>query len=262
LRNILALSLIALTSALSAIPADAQWAGNGPRWEYNLRETMYVGPLQTTGQEGFSFAFEWGYQADPSGKGGVEIWPHTFFPGGEVEIGGNLGGSRPGLLQIRKGDGKPGIVLDAKENGGTVAASVHTARLERTIGQVTEEVRQSALVGPEHGIYFRGSVYLERDNASGYYTNFVTFPNEFFAYFAPPGSQPKLADLTILITPQYDFFPGQGSKPFSPNAYVGEVNFNGFYIEDSSTGGSDYRVDYIVIGPRHDVSELDTIVPK
>jgi hypothetical protein len=66
------LACLALGLTVISGSAMSQWEGDGPRWNYNGQETMYVGGLQSGG-EGFSMAYAW------KDNGGLEMWPRASF---------------------------------------------------------------------------------------------------------------------------------------------------------------------------------------
>lgn len=237
-RPILSILLLASTSC-----AFAQWSGNGPRWNYNGRETMYVGPLQTTGSEGFSFAFNWRFA-----PGAIEMWPETFFKSTvqvreRVSISRNVSGA--GFLEVEDRGNGPGIRLSTRNNGQDGALVLYnwsdqaTAGIRGDNGEVWGNsksfivphpnhedvmIRYTALEGPTPDMYMRGSVVLSAGRAN------VKFPEHFAALANPE-------NITISLTPW---------SADSLGVAVDYSDQNGFQIVELHQGSGEYRVDYVV----------------
>ena len=236
----LILSILLLTSTSCVF---AQWSGSGPRWNYNGRETMYVGRLQTTGSEGFSFAYNWRFF-----PGAIEMWPETFFKSrvwvkDRVIINNNTGGG--GYLEIVGEYLGPAVRLSTQVNdgGGSAVffngANEPKAGIRGDTGEVwgawksfivphpnNEDVmiRYTALEGPTPDMYIRGSVVLSAGRAT------VEFPEHFAALANPE-------NITISLT------------PWSADSLGVAVDYSdqkGFQIVELHQGAGEYRVDYVV----------------
>lgn len=227
----------------------AQWVGVGPRWTYNGRETMYVGTLQTTGQEGFSFAYAWG----PNGSNGaIEMWPDTYFKSGRVYAQRNgqtqwrVGGTDfSGSSSIVNRDSRRIVHLDSVINtvaGGIWvldAAGNSVAGINGNTGDVWGRtksfivphpknealmIRYTALEGPEAAIYARGMINLVSGNA---YVSLL----EHFVAMANPSS------ITVSLTPR---------AAESKGVAAVEVTGQGFRVVELFQGTGSYSVDYLV----------------
>lgn len=234
----------------------AQWVGVGPRWTYNDKETMYVGTLQTTGQEGFSFAYQWG----PSGSNGaIEMWPNTYFKSGYVVVKNPHNASRTiAVLDRTTSDAgyagfydyylEPTVTISTMASdslsGGIWVSDNHTtpvysAGINGRTGDVWGRtksfivphpqnenlmIRYTALEGPEAAIYTRGTISLVSGNA------YVSLP-EHFAAMANPSS------VTVTLTPR---------AAESKGVAAIEVTGQGFRIVELFQGTGSYLVDYLV----------------
>jgi hypothetical protein len=250
----------------------AQWAGVGPRWTYNGRETMYVGILQTTGQEGFSFAYAWG----PYGSNGaIEMWPDTYFKSGYVAVKNPSNASRTvAILDVATSDAgyagfydrylEPTVTISTMSSdhlsGGiwvsdNHATPVYSAGINGRTGDVWGRtksfivphpqnenlmIRYTALEGPEAAMYTRGTINLASGNA------YVSLP-EHFAVMANPSS------ITVSLTPR---------AAESKGVAAVEVTGQGFRVVELFQGTGNYSVDYLVHALRSGYENQDVYLSR